>query len=112
MTIPLEHVAMKKNIITTKLLKKDSSDTYIIETILKYDDFLAHFPLLQQFEDLKKLIEKSPMLQYANKIIKILNQLPVLKKQYTIEPFIVYGEREHYGENEDHISIGFTIEKI
>ncbi len=111
LTIPLGVISQQKQTIITKLLRKNKKDDdFSFTTTLQYDNFIAHFPTLRQFDGLKKLLEISPMLHYANRIITILNELESIKENYKISTFIVYGEKEFHGENEDHISIGFTIE--
>jgi hypothetical protein len=75
---------------------------------LQYDTFMEHFPTLKDFRPLQELIQGSVMREYLDDLLVYLSNNP-LKGNYKIEPYIAYGNGEHFGDSNDHISIGITI---
>jgi hypothetical protein len=85
-----------------------TKDDILIETNLQFPTFMEHFPTLEKHPFLYEKIKTSEM-------TKILDQLIITfynndwDKKYTIETYISYGNKDNFGESEDHVSIGFTI---
>ncbi len=88
----------------------DDDGEIFIDAPLQFATFMEHFPTLNNFRPLKELIQDSVMLQYLDDLLLYISNNP-LAGNFTIKPFIAYGEGEYFSENEDHISIGITIEK-
>lgn len=86
-----------------------SEDDISIETNLQFPTFMEHFPTLEKHPFLYEKIKISEM-------TKILDQLIITfynndwDKKYVIEAYITYGDKEYYGETEDHVSVGLTID--
>ncbi len=104
----VEH--QKKQLFASFFEEDEEENHYTIEANLKESTLTAHFPALAEHKNLKHLIESSPMNKYMDMLIQHILKKPILKNAPTFSAYITYGEKQYFGETEDHISVGFTVE--
>lgn len=86
-----------------------SEDDISIETNLQFPTFMEHFPTLEKHPFLYEKIKTSEMTKNLDQLI-ITFYNNDWDKKYVIEAYITYGDKEYYGETEDHVSVGLTID--